>query len=276
MKATRNLATCLCLLAVFALLSSCRHSILDPESKCPVPVKVDGKYGYVNKKDYNRVDYIEREKDLEKIKAMAIQEEKLLRGYSDHDVLENIESIEFAISDKVPSIGVWYPEWDNFPEKSISDLNEAIRRWAYGSEVDFIIKPQFDEAYNFSEGLARIKINGKYGYIDKKGNYVINMPFDEAEDFSKGLARIKINEKYGYIDKKGNFVIKPQFDEVHNFSEGLARVKIDDKYGYIDKKGNIVIKPQFDYADDFSEGLAMVETGGIHGHIDKKGNFQFD
>jgi uncharacterized protein YyaL (SSP411 family) len=36
------------------------------------------------------------------------------------------------------------------------------------------IQPIFDRALNFTEGLAIVEVNGKYGYINKKGNWVVN------------------------------------------------------------------------------------------------------
>ena len=38
------------------------------------------------------------------------------------------------------------------------------------------------------EGIAIIKINGKYGYIDIHGNTVVMPQYDEAEDFLNGIA----------------------------------------------------------------------------------------
>ena len=138
----------------------------------------------------------------------------------------------------------------------------------------------FEDANAFSEGLASVKINGKYGFIDKSGNIVINPNFEDANAFSEGLAYVKINGKYGFIDKSGNIVINPNFEDANAFSEGLASVEINGKYGFIDKSGNIVINPNFEDANAFSEGLASVMINGKYGFIDKTGKIvitpQFD
>ena len=38
---------------------------------------------------------------------------------------------------------------------------------AQQAEVEYVIKPQFDYAGTFSEGLAAVRIGDKYGYISK-------------------------------------------------------------------------------------------------------------
>lgn len=72
-----------------------------------------------------------------------------------------------------------------------------------------------------------------------------------ADADPEGLAFVKIDGKFGFIDTKSNFAINPQFDYAESFAEGLAFVEINGKWGVIDTKGNIVIEPQFDYAGPF-------------------------
>lgn len=116
----------------------------------------------------------------------------------------------------------------------------------------------------FSDGLAKIRVKGKKGYINPKGKMVIKPRFDEAGSFSEGLAKVKLNfeDKYGYINRKGEVNIKPQFDDARDFSNGLAAVRIyniSDKYGFIDTKGKLVIQPKFkEVGYRFSEGLIPV------------------
>ncbi|PIU56445.1 MAG: hypothetical protein COS87_02150 [Chloroflexi bacterium CG07_land_8_20_14_0_80_45_17] len=102
--------------------------------------------------------------------------------------------------------------------------------------------------------------NGKWGYIDKSGHIIIKPQFDHASHFSEGLAVIKVSNKLGYIDITGKVVIAAQFDGADGFSEGLAAVNIGGKggiggrwlieggkWGFIDKTGKMIIKPQYNY-----------------------------
>jgi len=66
--------------------------------------------------------------------------------------------------------------------------------------------------WHFYEGLSNFKINGKWGFVDKKGNIVIEPKFEYASQFTNGLAYAEINEKSGFINKNGTFVIEPKFE----------------------------------------------------------------
>jgi len=169
----------------------------------------------------------------------------------------------------------------------------------------WLVKPRFEKASFFSEGLAAVKINGDYGYINSSGELIIKPVFDLAGDFNdgaasvikngrqefvnrkgisliahkederlyfgEGLAVIKINSKYGYIKSNGEIFLKPLYEDALSFSEDFASVKINGKYGYINKKGKIVIKPSYQKASIFSEGLAAVKIDDRWGYINKKG-----
>lgn len=140
---------------------------------------------------------------------------------------------------------------------------------------------KFDRADQFSEGLAAVKIDGKWGYVNTKGETVIKFKFRNAKSFSEDLALATIDGKnWGFIDKSGEFVIKPQFTSANEFSEGLAGVSTDKNlvnWGFIDKAGNIVIKPDFREVFDFKQGVATVFfRDSSFGYIDKTGKSIFE
>ena len=159
-----------------------------------------------------------------------------------------------------------------------------------------VIEPKFDIAWSFSEGLAHVRIDGKYYYIDKTGKIVVELQkLDVVGPFEEGLTLL-IGRKRGFIDKAGRMVIDlKDYMETYGtlsfhlggFSEGLAALGFGYKWGYIDKTGTIVIEPKFDRADSFSEGLAKVNIdgkkieygrieGGKWGYIDKTGKYVWE
>jgi ankyrin repeat protein len=60
---------------------------------------------------------------------------------------------------------------------------------------------------NFSEGLVRIEMNGKCGFIDTTNKKIIPCKYDGAGNFSEGLVYVKLNGKWGFIDKTGKEII---------------------------------------------------------------------
>ena len=147
--------------------------------------------------------------------------------------------------------------------------------------------------------LVKIKVDNKYGFIDKDGNIVIQPQFQGVSDFSENLAEIYVGGKFStaYIDRSGKIVIQPQFDVGSKFSEGFAWVgfnkdkteyKIGNRtyynsggshsfnydIGFVDKTGKYITEPIFTFAGDFAEGLAFVKTKDAKfGFIDKTGKF---
>ena len=146
----------------------------------------------------------------------------------------------------------------------------------------FVIEPLYQEARDFHEGLAAIKSEDRWGYIDYLGRIAIPpvLKIPEAGDFSEGFAFVGDH----YIDTEGApaFVridedtderVERFFTNGLPFSQGLAAVQLGAQWGYIDLMGNYVIAPSFQRAGSFSENLAPVMKNGLWGYINMRGNF---
>ncbi|MEZ5053865.1 MAG: WG repeat-containing protein [Chitinophagales bacterium] len=60
----------------------------------------------------------------------------------------------------------------------------------------------------------------KYGFKDDKtGEIIIEPKYDKAEDFSEGLAAVKINGKYGFINKDEKIIISAKYQAAKKFRE---------------------------------------------------------
>lgn len=111
----------------------------------------------------------------------------------------------------------------------------------------------------FSNGLAKISVNGKAGFINTKGEIIIQPKLKDAGRFSENLAPFENDDgKWGYINSNGETAIKPRFDWAISFSEGLALIQVGELWGFIDRSGKIIIEPKFENAESFSEGFAVV------------------
>ncbi len=179
-----------------------------------------------------------------------------------------------------------------------------------------VIKPRYDFAHHFSEGLAAVLIGKSWGYIGPAGEIKIQPTFRQAYVFSNGRAFVTSNDnRTGFIDTSGNFitaenyakretspslpeslyasepdengligfmnldgvpVIPPRFTDASEFSEGLAAVREKERWGYINEKGEWVLTPTYKNAAEFSDGRAAVELENGYTFIDRDGNPLFD
>ncbi|HVO99964.1 MAG TPA: WG repeat-containing protein [Bryobacteraceae bacterium] len=199
-----------------------------------------------------------------------------------------------------------YRGWD-FSEGLAVAMRNGEKLWGYiNTKGDFAISPRFesslnDYVYPFSDGLAMIKVHGKFGYIDHTGAFAIPPRFPDGTSFSDGMARVVMEGpcvyfpdgacgafnpvfvggkqgtkpppcKFSYIDKTGRVITEQRFDFARDFSEGLAPVKIGALWGFVDKNGKVVIAPRFEDAQPFSSGLSRVRIGGLYGYVDRSGS----
>lgn len=99
----------------------------------------------------------------------------------------------------------------------------------------------------------------EYAYIDRDGNVVLG-PYQFIDEFHEGVALVKIDDFYGYVDLNGEIVIDPQYKEAMSFHEGIAFVDEDGdgKFGAININGETIFSEKFKNADYFYEGRAIV------------------
>ncbi len=136
-------------------------------------------------------------------------------------------------------------------------------------KAELLISPMYEFADGFVNGLARVKQDGKWGFIDKSNKFVIPAQYDETLYFTEDLAAVKLSGKWGYIDRTGAMLITPQYDGTLGFFEGFAACLLKGKWGFIDKNGGML--QQYDGAESFSLGLAAVKTGGAYGFVNTAG-----
>lgn len=158
---------------------------------------------------------------------------------------------------------------------------------------------------NFKNGVAALKKDGAWLYVDKMGRFVdpVKEPEEEVSaalqallqqheyhgDFSEGLCWISEEDgMIGFINEQGEVVIPCQYewaiDHVPaDFHEGVCPVMTipeRELFSFIDKTGQLAFPGFFSTESGFSEGLAAVNqvfmdgddvTGSQAGYIDHTG-----
>ncbi len=94
---------------------------------------------------------------------------------------------------------------------SYGDCSERIFGFASMNGEASNIPPIYCDATGFSEGLASVKLNGQWGYIDAGNKTRIAFSFDYAGRFQYGQAIVQQGKLRGVINQQGNYIIPPVY-----------------------------------------------------------------
>lgn len=154
---------------------------------------------------------------------------------------------------------------------------------------EVVVKYQYDDlkflksGYNTDyvrNGGFKMKLNGKWGVIDKSGKEVVAPKFDEINFFTEGLVKATLNGKSCLINMEGKEVAALKFDEITFFSQSSdwIETRLNGKYGFmkINGKGEIreIFAPKYDEyfyygGESFPSGFVNVKLGNKWGLVDE-------
>lgn len=193
--------------------------------------------------------------------------------------------------------GAWaippkFVDTNNFSEGLAGVVHEDGSSGFINTQGEWVIRLKNARPHHmgYSEGLAPVfdEQQGKYGYIDKTGNFVIAPLFCEVREFSEGRAAVCVKEndetgwplrRWGVIDRNGKFIVPAEYETVWSFGEGMAKAVKKEGNGFLDRSGKLAIPCIFTTVDPFHNGLAYVRFGGHDektswsGYINMQGEF---
>lgn len=148
---------------------------------------------------------------------------------------------------------------------------------ADGSEV---IDPEFDEIQVFStDGYALAKKDGKYLYIDKKGQtrMVPDAKYQNLGMFSSGCVCASKNGKYGLLDQDMEPITKFDWNKATSIYNNVGAACKNGKWALIDEKGKCITDYIYDdvVVDEYGfcnrQGLIFVKADGKYKIVNEKG-----
>lgn len=132
----------------------------------------------------------------------------------------------------------------------------------------------------FNNGYAIASVDGKWGVINKSGDFVVPNKYGEIFNTNVGLFGVFAEGNYssgklGFVDSKGNEVVPCIYecwnsdyeeDEVppcyFTFSDGVIALAKDGKYGCVNTEGKTVLPFIYDYIGNFYDGKAKAYKDG--------------
>ena len=127
----------------------------------------------------------------------------------------------------------------------------------YNSAGKVLIPCQYDYISWINDTLIDVTTGGlgtSHALFDYKGKQLTGFEYMVFGKFIDGIAKARIDNKFGFIYPTGKVAIPIQFDYCEDFDRGYAIIKQQNKWGAIDRKGNVIIEPSFAY-DEVSATL---------------------
>lgn len=139
-------------------------------------------------------------------------------------------------------------------------------RAAFAQTVSWQKKPQWNTVEWLSEGLLRVKQNGKWGIVQIDGTQIAACNYSQITRFNEGhFLVLDENHRISYIgDETGKMIFvggKTWYADSSwpCFTDGLLAVKGENGlWGYMDYSGTLVIKNKYKNAFPFFYGQAAV------------------
>ena len=146
-------------------------------------------------------------------------------------------------------------------------------KWGFIDKTgELTIPAKYDAVGKFSEGLAAANLNGLWGYIDVKNKVIIPFAYKAAYTFSDEYAKVlNFEGKYQFLNNKGEVLKSVNLLQAGNFSEKMAKIEMANLWGYIDESGQIAIEPKYEKAWDFKNNYAIVTQDELYGVVNNLG-----
>ena len=145
---------------------------------------------------------------------------------------------------------------------------------------EMVISPQYDYAWNFSDGLAAVCRDMKIGFVNASGEEVIPCQYPTSDylidrlgyAFYEGYCTVtSTRSECGLIDVNGVLVVDTIYDCIWNPCKAGVRIVQDEgKYGIMDLTGKIIVPLEYD--DIWCDGCRLfVVKNGIMSQLDNAG-----
>lgn len=108
-----------------------------------------------------------------------------------------------------------------------------------------------EDAMRYFGGTARIKRDGKWGYVDATGATTIEPRFDDCFGLEGGYVAARIGDDWGMVDASGAEVLPFEYMHVGNARHGRVKVLQDGLAGFVDPATKETVIPiELDGAGD--------------------------
>lgn len=273
-----------------------RYGYADSSGKVIVPCE----YDYASEL-YSGYGYLEKEKNYALIDSTG----KILTSFSytymgiNLDGLIEVSKNELKGAINVEGKEIVPCEFDDIEiQGNFISVLKGKKSGAFNRYGKAILPVQYDEVYaDLSVNLVRVKINGKYGCMNARGEMVIPANYQQLGDVkdishapgsidlsglislmgvkerpsfpqlfgtlgSGNLVQFKSGGKWGLLDTLGKELLPAKYSEIEIWSDGFARISAGDRKGMVNSSGQIIIPAEYTDLAYMSDGMTCGSKNG--------------
>lgn len=130
---------------------------------------------------------------------------------------------------------------------------------------------KYDLVDDYHDGNARVKRDGKWGFIDRTGGLFVATQYDTVSYCSQGRAAVWLKGRWAYVDMAEKLIAQPYYDSVSLYIDSSAIVKRDGKYGMLDYNGTEIAAAKYSRMKRIGTGLYLVERNRKQGIMNSRG-----
>lgn len=140
-----------------------------------------------------------------------------------------------------------YMDTKAFSEGLAAAQDQYFKYGFINTKGEVVIPFEYSAVSWFKEGIVAVGMNenGKmrYAYVNKNGERLTDFLYEEAKDFQNGVGRVKLEGKYGLVDKFGASITCCEYDYISEFKQdGYALAKKNGHDVLLDKEGVAWVK----------------------------------
>lgn len=130
-------------------------------------------------------------------------------------------------------------------------------------KTTFPLNEKLEQLTSFSEGLALIKKDKKWGAVDNQGQEAIAPRYDSLLNKQGGLTPALQNQLWGYLNDTGSWAVEPRYKKVFPFFNDLAAAyRAPKNWAVINKKGEEISLPNIQFVQEYKFGLLVASKNG--------------
>lgn len=118
-----------------------------------------------------------------------------------------------------------FSEADLFENQPVTRVRKNGTWGLLNQSGELVVDTVYERLTYLGDEIFKIGMGDREG-LAGPGGLIIKPKFQKIKEFQEGLAPVKQDGKWGYVNKQGEIKVEPQFEAAAGFSDGRARIGV--------------------------------------------------